>query len=133
METLQQLKNQNIWWKLKKNEVLEEEEVENQSQEWRVVFVVSLQIDRIDQISPPPFCKTCFSISQWFLHAKNYLVELQKFWDWGDPSWPPPKNPQIEGKSCSNSLEGKRGQIFKAWVRRGRWKPDIITWSVLSS
>ena len=110
LETLQQLKNQNIWWKLKKNEVLEEEEVENQSQEWRVVFVVSLQIDRIDQISPPPFCKTCFSISQWFLHAKNYLVELQKFWDWGDPIPPARGAPwHYVGKLSNNHQIFSRG------------------------
>ena len=44
--------------------------------------------DQIDQISPPPYCKTCFSTSKWFWHAKNYLVNSQKFWDWGDPPSP---------------------------------------------
>ena len=35
---------------------------------------------------------TCFSISEWFWHAKNYLVKSQKFWDWGDPPTPFGKN-----------------------------------------
>ena len=44
----------------------------------------------------PPICKTCFSTSEWIWHTKKYLVNLQKFWDWGRP--PPPhvgKNSQI--------------------------------------
>ena len=44
--------------------------------------------DKIDQISPPPLCKTCFSTSEWIWHTKKYLVNLQKFWDLGRP--PPP-------------------------------------------
>ena len=41
--------------------------------------------------------KTCFSSSEWFWHAKNYLVKSQKFWDLGEPLPPVweklPKNP----------------------------------------
>ena len=51
--------------------------------------------DKIDQISPPPLCKTCFSTSEWIWHTKKYLVNLQKFWDLGRPPPHVGKNSQI--------------------------------------
>ena len=35
-----------------------------------------------------PYCKTCFSTSEWFWHAKNHLVKLQRKWDLGRPQPP---------------------------------------------
>ena len=52
--------------------------------------------DQIDQISPLSFCKTCFSTSERFWHAKNYLVKSQKFWDLRDP---PPRMGKTPKKS----------------------------------
>ena len=46
----------------------------------------------IDQISPPAFCKTWFSVSEWFWQAKNYLINLQKKLGLRRP---PPTNSQI--------------------------------------
>ena len=44
---------------------------------------------KIDQISPPPFCKTCFSTSESFWHAKNNLVSRHQ--EVGLGQTPPPK------------------------------------------
>ena len=64
--------------------------------DWLGAFKLRLT-DQIDQISPPPHCKTCFSTSELFWHAKNYLVKSEKFWDLGRPPLPVweklPKNP----------------------------------------
>ena len=46
------------------------------------------QVTQIDQISLPPYCKTCFSTSGWFWHAKKNLANRQKKWVWVRP--PPP-------------------------------------------
>ena len=51
--------------------------------------------DQIDQISPPPLCKTCSSTSEWIWHTKKYLVNLQKFWELGRPPPHVGKNSQI--------------------------------------
>ena len=45
------------------------------SDEWHARLVLGpfnqYQVTQIDQISLPPYCKTCFSTSGWFWHAKK--------------------------------------------------------------
>ena len=41
--------------------------------------------DQTDQITLPPYCKTCFSTSEWIWHAKNTWSNYKRSGIWVDP------------------------------------------------
>ena len=59
------------------------------SDEWHARLVLGpfnqYQVTQIDQISLPPYCKTCFSTSGWFWHAKKTWQTDKKKWVWVRP------------------------------------------------
>ena len=66
------------------------------SDEWHARLVLGpfnqYQVTQIDQISLPPYCKTCFSTSGWFWHAKKTWQTDKKS---GFGSDPPPSMGKI--------------------------------------
>ena len=70
-----------------------------------------------------PYCKTCFSTSEWIWHAKNNLVKLHKKWDLGTLSKLCFKL-KVELKYKYN-VDGRAGHDLRTWY----WQSKLPHWS----